>query len=157
MITVLSEHCNPTNAAAQSRGPISSRPIPQAQTQQGNPLDYIKSQLLTGLPEETILNRWNFTRVAGGALTRSGHNENDYGWPRAKRRTRRTKDAPPHNNRVSSDQGSTAWLVCRKGRKKALALIPLKARGGEIGRGPPRLRQNPKLRVSLTTLWSPSR
>ena len=91
-----------------SRGPGSSRPIPQAQTHQGNPLDYIKSQLLTGLPEETILNRWNFTRVAGGALTRSGHNENDYGWPRAKRRTRRTKDAPPHNNRVSSDQGSTA-------------------------------------------------
>ena len=54
MITVLSEHCNPMNAAAQSRGPISSRPIPQAQTQQGNPLDYKKSQLFTGLPEETI-------------------------------------------------------------------------------------------------------
>ena len=47
-IAVLAEHCNPTNAATKSRGPISSRPIPQAQTQQGNPLDYKKSQLLTG-------------------------------------------------------------------------------------------------------------
>ena len=48
MITMLSKHSKPTTATAQSRGPMGSRPIPQARTPQGNPLDDKKTQLLTG-------------------------------------------------------------------------------------------------------------